>query len=184
MDETLLDALDRLKGTGAEFEGFLANHGPMAAEALIRLGAPDEVPGWVDRYRTTLDEAPVARGRIAADEWRDHVGDMRLLAEWTELLRREVAEQSWRDVLLRWWPRLLPGMAASATHGVIRTAHAVRSARSAEQDGDAVPDGIVDELAQGSRLLGRAVSAAARRPGPVRRPTRRRRDRRVAPTRP
>ena len=146
MDDTLLDALDRLKGTGAEFHGFLANHGPMAAEALIRLGASEEVPGWVDRYRTVLDDAPVARGHIAAEDWRDHVGDVRLLAEWTQLMRREVADGPWREVLVRWWPRLLPGMAASATHGVIRTAHAVRSARLA---GDGVPDGILDELAQG-----------------------------------
>lgn len=150
MDDTLLDALDRLKGTGAEFNGFLANHGPMAAEALVRLGAPDAVPGWVDRYRTVLDEAPVARGHITADEWREHVGDMALLAEWTELLRREFTEAPWREVLLRWWPRFLPGMAASATHGVIRTAHAVRSARLAELDQQrGVPDAIVDELAQG-----------------------------------
>ena len=34
----------------------------------------------------------------------------------------------WRALLQRWWPRLLPGLAASATHGVIRTAHAVRVA--------------------------------------------------------
>ena len=37
-DQALLDALDRLRGTGPEFNGFLANHGPMAAEALTRLG--------------------------------------------------------------------------------------------------------------------------------------------------
>jgi hypothetical protein len=30
-------------------------------------------------------------------------------------------------VLARWWPRLLPGVAAAATHGVIRTSHAARS---------------------------------------------------------
>ncbi len=148
-DDTLLDALDRLKGTGAEFNGFLANHGPMAAEALIRLGAREEVPGWVDRYRGVLDEAPTARGSIDADRWREYVGDIRLLGEWTQLLRREVADRPWREVLLRWWPRLLPGMAASATHGVIRTAHAVRSARLAEHDEVVAPAAIVDELAQG-----------------------------------
>lgn len=49
-------------------------------------------------------------------------------------------------MLLRWWPRLLPGLAASATHGVIRTAHAVRSLREA---GAAPHPLLVDELAQG-----------------------------------
>jgi hypothetical protein len=30
-------------------------------------------------------------------------------------------------VLTTWWPRLLPGIAAGATHGVIRVGHAVRT---------------------------------------------------------
>ena len=31
---TLLDAREGLPGTGPEFDGFLANHGPMAAEVI------------------------------------------------------------------------------------------------------------------------------------------------------
>jgi hypothetical protein len=42
-DDVLLDALDRLRDTGPEFDGSLANHGPMAAEALVRIGAADAV---------------------------------------------------------------------------------------------------------------------------------------------
>lgn len=53
---------------------------------------------------------------------------------------------SWRALLQQWWPRLLPGMAASATHGVIRTAHAVRTLRSAGAEPHAL---LIDELAQG-----------------------------------
>ena len=48
----------------------------------------------------------------------------------------------WRDVLQRWWPRLLPGAVASATHCLIRTWHAVRALR------EAVTAPRVDELAQ------------------------------------
>ena len=144
-DDVLLDALDRLRGTGPEFDGFLANHGPMAAEALVRLGAADAVPRWVDAYRPRLDAAPeVVRG-IGDDDWRDHLGQARLFGDWTAYLRREARDTDWRTLLLRWWPRLLPGLAASATHGVIRTAHAVRSLRAAPD-----PDPLlVDELAQG-----------------------------------
>nr|WP_067502673.1 questin oxidase family protein [Actinoplanes sp. TFC3] len=40
---------------------------------------------------------------------------------------RELAPAAWRDVLTMWWPRLLPGIAAGATHGVIRVGHAVRA---------------------------------------------------------
>lgn len=146
MTDALLDALDRLRDAGPEYNGFLANHGPMAAEALVRLGAGSEAPRWVDRYRARLHDAPEPVRGIGTDDWRGALGDERLIGDWTALLRREAAERSWTDLLARWWPRLLPGMAASATHGVIRTAHAVRSLREA---GD-VPDPLlVDELAQG-----------------------------------
>lgn len=145
-DDVLLDALDRLRGTGPEFGGFLANHGPMAAEALVRLGAAQVVPRWVDAYRGRLDAAPeVVRG-IGDADWREHLGDERLFGDWTAYLRQQAGDIPWRALLLRWWPRLLPGLAASATHGVIRTAHAVRSLRAA----GAAPDPLlVDELAQG-----------------------------------
>jgi hypothetical protein len=143
-DGALLDALDRLRGTGPEFGGFLANHGPMASEALIRLGAAERVGGWVDGYLPRLDGAPAAGTGI--DDWQARLGDEHRFGDWTAYLRRQAAQRSWRELLLRWWPRLLPGLAASATHGVIRTAHAVRSLRTA----GAAPDPLlVDELAQG-----------------------------------
>ena len=49
------------------------------------------------------------------------------MADWEVYFRDEMTEEPWRDVLTRWWPRLLPGVAAAATHGVIRTSHAARS---------------------------------------------------------
>jgi hypothetical protein len=173
-DQVLLDALDRLRGTGPEFDGFLANHGPMAAEALTHLGGSAAVPGWVDGYRVRLDTAPEVRRGITDDDWREHLGDAALFGDWTAYLRRQAEEMSWRDLLLRWWPRLLPGLAASATHGVIRTAHAVRSLRAAGAEPHAL---LVDELAQGlgfwaaryqtlpgdPRLVGGASSVAALR---------------------
>jgi hypothetical protein len=59
------------------------------------------------------------------------------------LFARALREQPWTDVLAAWWPRLLPGMVAGSTHGVIRVGHAVRTLRS----GDSSP--ALDELAQG-----------------------------------
>jgi hypothetical protein len=62
-DDVLLDALQRLHDTGPEFDGFLANHGPMAAEALIRIGGSDAVAAWVDDYLPRLGPVPgVVRG--------------------------------------------------------------------------------------------------------------------------
>jgi hypothetical protein len=144
--EVLLDALDRLRGTGPEFDGFLANHGPMAAEALTRIGGQDAVPSWVNGYLGRLDVAPEPTGEIGDADWREYLGDEGRFGDWIAYLRRQAQEMPWPDLLLRWWPRLLPGLAASATHGVIRTAHAVRSLRAAGPDPAPL---LVDELAQG-----------------------------------
>ncbi|SDH56950.1 Protein of unknown function [Sinosporangium album] len=119
------EALVRLAPTGPEFRGGLSNHGPMVAEALLRLGAEDLVPDWVTGYLPDLDAQPPAQGRIT--HWREALGDMRRLGAWTRHFQERLAEAAWRDVLAEWWPRLTPGLAAGATHGVIRTAHAVRS---------------------------------------------------------
>jgi len=82
---------------------------------------------WTDRYLRRLDELPRGGWPIDPLHWREALGDVSRTADWIELLRREVDQQSWRDVLVRWWPRLLPGIAAGATHGVIRVGHAVRA---------------------------------------------------------
>lgn len=129
-DEGVLDeAYEQLHRTGPEFEGFLSNHGPMAADALIRLGHGECVPSWVARYVDRLEPAPESRWPIAVHEWRDPLGDASRLGDWCALLHQQVHSEPWDAVLTRWWPRLLPGAVASATHGLIRTGHAVRALR-------------------------------------------------------
>jgi Questin oxidase-like len=125
LDETL----ERLHRTGPEFEGWLANHGPMAADALLRLGRADAVAPWVTAYERRLEEPPAGRWPIDPAQWREPLGDPTRLGDWCALLLREVHGQPWTQVLERWWPRLLPGALASASHGLIRTGHAVRSLR-------------------------------------------------------
>ncbi|WP_218011085.1 questin oxidase family protein [Herbidospora mongoliensis] len=126
------EALERLADTGPEFHGGLSNHGPMVAEALVRLGAPGVVPGWISAYLPQLEERPGTRERIT--DWRDALGDKRRVGDWTAYFTMALAGSSWRDVLARWWPRLAPGLAAGATHGVIRTAHAVRALADQESE--------------------------------------------------
>ncbi|GII97478.1 questin oxidase family protein [Sinosporangium siamense] len=124
------EALTRLARTGPEYGAGLSNHGPMVAEALVRLGAADLVPAWVTGYLPDLNAPPGSGGRLAG--WREALGDMRRLPDWTRHFTEELAGAPWREVLATWWPRLTPGMAAGATHGVIRTAHAVRSLAESE----------------------------------------------------
>jgi hypothetical protein len=123
---TLDEAYERLHATGPEFDGWLSNHGPMAAEAMVRHGHAGQVHRWLDGYMTRLEEFPRGSGPIGAG-WQDALGDPRRIADWTAYFRREVTEQPWRQALDTWWPRLLPGVAAAATHGVIRVGHAVRA---------------------------------------------------------
>ncbi|WP_225840100.1 questin oxidase family protein [Streptomyces sp. NK08204] len=134
IDSTLDEAYERLHRSGPEFEGWLTNHGPMAAEALVRHGHGGRVHRWLDRYMDRLDDLPRGVSPLTADEWRTALGDPRRLGDWLVYFEREVRERPWRAVLETWWPRLLPGIAAGATHGVIRTGHAVH-ALLAHEDG-------------------------------------------------
>ncbi|MEU7571765.1 questin oxidase family protein [Micromonospora sp. NPDC049240] len=125
MDDGILDeAYHRLHRTGPEFEGWLSNHGPMAAEALVRHGQGARVHRWLDGYLRRLDDLP--RGLRPIDDWRAALGDPKRAGDWLDHFDRELRDRPWREVLGEWWPRLLPGIAAGATHGVIRVGHAVR----------------------------------------------------------
>jgi hypothetical protein len=137
-------ALDRLRTTGFYIGDFFANHGPMAAEALAKLGYCDEVDGWVDANIAHRDDAQLPKPSEPIGDWRVALGDRNRGGDWVQLYRQELAEASWRDVLRMWWPRLLPGCAGSLTHGLIRTAHAVRSLRETDRPSELQ----IDELAR------------------------------------
>lgn len=128
--QALEDALALLAETGPEYHGGLANHGPMAAEALVALERFDAVVPWVTRYRRRLDARP-AGARPIGEDWREALGVRARVADWSAYFRRRVEERPWRDVLATWVPRLSPGIIASAFHGVIRTGHAARGLASA-----------------------------------------------------
>jgi hypothetical protein len=123
----MLDALERLDGTGVEFAGFLANHGPMAADAMIRLGGGEMVGRWIEQYRPELEPAAPGGNAVTSDNWREHLGRPERVGDWSAYFDRAIAGLGWVAVLQTWWERLIRGAAASATHGLIRTAHAVRN---------------------------------------------------------
>lgn len=133
MSDGILDeALLRLRDTGPERNGWLSNHAPMAAEALARHGHERRVHRWLDDYAGLLEDAPRGIAPIAPDEWRDPLGDPVRTGDWIAFFDRALRAEPWRAVLAVWWPRLLPGIAAGATHGVIRVGHAVRALLAAE----------------------------------------------------
>jgi hypothetical protein len=131
------DALDRLTGVGFDQVGGFPSHAPMGAEALAALGCYEQVAGWVEwnKGHRTYNDEPIPTDVIAAgdeDDWRSALGTSQRAADWTAMFEREIAEHGWRDVLATWWPRLLPGMIGGLTHGLIRTAHAVRGVAGAQ----------------------------------------------------
>jgi hypothetical protein len=146
-DDTIDEALARLGPTGPEFGGGLSNHGPMATEALVALGRPEQVQPWLDGYLRRLGDRPGTQAPIDDGSWQQALGQWPRVVDWEEYLRGQLADAPWREVLARWWPRLLPGIAAGATHGVIRTAHAARSLAAAPTAAAAAAR--TDELARG-----------------------------------
>lgn len=132
MTEILDEALRRLHHTGPEHDGWLSNHGPMAVEVLVHHGHAGEVHGWLDTYERRLVEVPRGIAPIAPEEWREPLGDPVRTGDWLAFFDRAGHTEPWPDVLALWWPRLLPGIAAGATHGVIRVGHAVRALREQE----------------------------------------------------
>ncbi|MFJ4914580.1 questin oxidase family protein [Streptomyces sp. NPDC088726] len=124
---TLDEALERLHSFGPERDGWLSNHAPMAVEALVHRGQAPGVHRWLDHYRAKLEDMPDRFTEVTPDNWREALGDHRRIADWTAYFERETAGRPWREVLAEWWPRLLPGIAAGATHPVIRVGHCVRT---------------------------------------------------------
>ncbi|HET9171646.1 MAG TPA: hypothetical protein VFN97_19555 [Actinospica sp.] len=83
-----------------------------------------------------MDDAPRGLTPVTHETWQEALGDMTRVADWTRFMLREVQLRPWREVLVEWWPRLLPGIIAGSTHGVIRVGHAVRALPAGETDGD------------------------------------------------
>ncbi len=172
--DQLPEAYHRLHRYGPEFGGDeegnhgLTNHGPMAVEVIVRRGLEIDVDRWLDRYVRRLAELPTAQARLRSEEWRSALGDARRLPDWTAYFRRELRERPWPTVLVEWWPRLLPGIVAGSTHGVIRVGHAVRTL-GAGVSGCPPATEALDELAHGlafwaarHRVLSGVVAPAGR----------------------
>jgi len=131
--DALDDALTVFAATAPRYGQLgLANHGPMAAEALDRLGRADAIEGWVGRYRPRLDDAAGPAAPLAEDAWPDALGDEARYPEWLALFEHELADRPPGAVVGEWVPRLVPGTVGAATHGLIRTAHALRALGAAD----------------------------------------------------
>jgi hypothetical protein len=124
-------ALLRLQRTAPEYGPGLASHGPMVCEALVALRHEALIPAWLERGLPRLP--PLAGGRpLARAEQARALGDASRLPDWIASYEAELGERPWREVLAEAAAVLAPGLFASAGHGWLRTAHAVRALAQCE----------------------------------------------------
>lgn len=127
-DYSALDeALDIMAPMGPDLVNGFSNHAPMAIEAMCAMRRADAVMPWFEHYRSLLAPRRSRVARLTNDNWRAAIGDLRRTEDWFEFFSNELEERPWPAVLATWTERLAPGLMAAATHGVIRTGHAVRA---------------------------------------------------------
>ncbi len=132
MSITMDEMLDLLSFASTELLNGNANHGPMASEALFALGRDEAVLPWVEEYRGRLVDRPSPFTRISPTAWREELGKRDRIGDWIEFFECELDSDAWQAVVRKWVPRLAPAVMAAATHGLIRTSHAVRSLSAEE----------------------------------------------------
>jgi hypothetical protein len=135
-DDALDEALRLIHKPEPQCKQGLSTHAPMAAEALCALGHSERAVAWVKEYDRPVLPLPPATAPIVRGQWRAALGPRIGAAtwelsnarwgDWKEFFVAELSEARWQDVLDFWVGRLIPGMSGAATHGAIRTAHAVR----------------------------------------------------------
>lgn len=110
-----------------------ATHGPMAAEALIALGHADRASEWARQYLESERLEPLPKGTaLCDDELEASFGRPDSRSHFIARIDQELAREPWPQVARRWLPRLIAGASADAAHGLIRSAHALRSLGQAE----------------------------------------------------
>jgi hypothetical protein len=125
---TVLDeAFERMAASSAfELPNGFVNHGPMGCEALAALGLNDQIDAWARRFERVPGPA-VQPLQTAGLDWKEALGDYRLLAKWIGHFQGAIDEDGWTEVIPVWVPRLLPALSAKLFHGVIHVGHALRA---------------------------------------------------------
>ncbi|TGK44724.1 questin oxidase family protein [Leptospira andrefontaineae] len=126
-EDTMEKVLEYLEPYGPDLKNGLSNHAPMACEALIAMGKRESIFPWLERYGNQFLEKKKPRNKIYSGDWKDFLGIPDTYPEWENFFNAELEEGPWQKTISEWAVKLAPGICADATHGVIRTGHAVRS---------------------------------------------------------
>lgn len=117
----------------ASYGGGNANHLAMALVALNRLGASDErLREFASIYQRQLLLKPENEPPLPNGDWKEAMGKKALEATLAKKFTSDLAPKGSEALLHEVVPRLTPGIASEAFHGLIRTAYAVDSGDDAD----------------------------------------------------
>lgn len=134
-DGSALDAaLERLHAQPIDADIHRSNHVPMVVETLGVLGRGAAILPWFEQHHEPGTTPAAARSAIDAETWRAALARPERFLDWQTLFLRELEHEDWQRVVRLWVPRLAPGLAGAATHGLIRTGHAARAVATRDNE--------------------------------------------------
>ncbi|MGP1384563.1 MAG: questin oxidase family protein [Thainema sp.] len=107
----------------------LANHLPMVLIAMQQMGADDTaLTQYYHAYISKLQVVNSEKSRFIQDfVATEHLGNRDRFNDFSTFFHQEIAKSGKSAVLQEWLPLLMPGVAASAFHALIRLAYAVEA---------------------------------------------------------
>src|SRR5215472_15895851 len=119
VSSALDEAFERMAASSAfELPNGFVNHGPMGVEALAAMGLENQIDGWARRFERV--SGPPVEGLAAPKfEWKDALGDYRLLPQWIGHMQMAIEQHGWQEVVGVWVPRLTPALSTKLFHGAI-----------------------------------------------------------------
>ncbi|MGB3501535.1 MAG: questin oxidase family protein [Mesorhizobium sp.] len=118
----------RIGVLSAEFPEDLANHLPMILEGIARMGASAKrLEEFAAFYIADchVPPQPAATRPIDRQDWTAGFGDRSREGDYRAFFQGEVQRLGAHSAILTYLPTLIPGVAASATHAMMRLAYAV-----------------------------------------------------------
>lgn len=105
----------------------LANHAPMALEALETMAQSQHAQAFLARALPDLAPMPIAGSALAEHERGAALGKPGRVADWVATFEQDLAQRGVRATLGDAIEALHPGVIAASLHGLIRTFHALRA---------------------------------------------------------
>jgi hypothetical protein len=117
----------------AQFHHGLSNHLSMAIVALDELGAPDaRLSEFFEQYRSRLEPLPERREPVVRARWAEALGTQSRYADYLAFFQAEVARAGADGAVRAYLPALMPGVAGSSFHPLIRLGYAAHARDAAD----------------------------------------------------